>query len=109
MSSAGARVGIVGANGTLGSEVLLALSASPLRVREILPIATEGSLAEDVEFRDEVYPIAVQAADSEELPSITGLDLIILCAPPGVSLDYARAALRASRRSPRPPISTSRR
>ena len=95
MTSAGVRVGVVGASGTLGSEVLLALSASPLRVREILPIATEGSLADDVEFRDEVYPIQVMAPGSEGLPSLKGLDLIILCAPPKVSLEFARAALRA--------------
>lgn len=95
MSSAGARVSIVGANGTLGSEVLLALSNSPLRVREILPIGTEASLPDDVEFRDEIYPVVVKAPNAEDLPSLAGMDLVILCAPPDVSLDFARAALRA--------------
>ena len=95
MSSAGVRLSVVGASGTLGSEVLQALSNSPLRVREILPIATEGSLARDVEFRDEIYPVTVKAPGASELPSLAGLDLVILCAPPDVSLEFARAALHA--------------
>jgi len=95
MSSAGVRVSVVGATGTLGSEVLIALSNSKLRVREILPIATEASLGDDVEFRDDLFPIAVKAPDAREMPSFTGLDLVILCAPPAISLEFAREALRA--------------
>ena len=51
MSGAGARVSVVGATGTLGSEVLIALSNSKLRVREILPIATKASLGADPQSR----------------------------------------------------------
>ena len=38
MSGAGARVSVVGATGTLGSQVLTALSSSPLRVLEGFPV-----------------------------------------------------------------------
>jgi len=95
VTSAGARIGIVGASGTLGSEVLVALERSPLRVREILPIATESSLGSDVEFRGAVHPMTVAAPGASDLPSLAGLDLVILCAPPAVSLGFAHAALRA--------------
>ncbi len=90
MASAGVRIGIVGATGALGSEVLAALSASSLRVREILPIGTDRSLGEEVEFQDELYPV-----ECDE-PSLRGLDLVFLCAPIDASLEYARAALRQS-------------
>ncbi|NQZ98593.1 MAG: aspartate-semialdehyde dehydrogenase, partial [Myxococcales bacterium] len=50
MASAGARIGIVGATGSLGGEVLGDLSRSTLRVREIVPIATDDSLGEEIDF-----------------------------------------------------------
>jgi aspartate-semialdehyde dehydrogenase len=87
VATAGVRVGVVGATGALGSEVLRALSESPLRVREIVPIATDRSLGRDVEFQGEVYPVET------ERPTLRGLDLVILCAPAAQSLDYVRDAL----------------
>lgn len=90
MASAGSRIGIVGATGALGSEVLAALDASSLRVREILPVATDRSLGQEIEFAGELYPVACDA------PSLHGLDLVFVCAPPAASLEWVRAALRAA-------------
>jgi aspartate-semialdehyde dehydrogenase len=89
MASAGVRIGVIGATGALGSEVLAVLEASPLRVRAILPVATDRAIGREVEFRGEVYPVETQ------VPSVRGLDLILLCAPAGASLDFAHEALRA--------------
>ena len=89
MASGGVRIGIVGATGALGGEVLAALSASPLPVREIVPIASERSLGRDVEFQGEVYPVETDG------PSLRGLDLVFLCAPAAQSLEFVREALRA--------------
>ncbi len=89
MGSRGKRIGVVGATGALGGEVLTALASSPLRVSEIVPIATDRSLGTDIEFQGEDYPVQT------EMPSLRGIDLLLLCAPASVSLDCARQSLRA--------------
>jgi aspartate-semialdehyde dehydrogenase len=89
MTSRGVRIGVLGATGALGSEVLAALDASRLRVAEIVPVATEGSLGEEIEFQDEGYAVVT------EVPSLRGLDLVFCCAPPDPSLVWVREALRA--------------
>ena len=89
MASAGVRVGIVGATGALGGEVLRAVEASQMRVREVVAVATDRSLGSDIEFEGEAVPVLA------ELPSLRGLDLVVLCAPAHVSLEVAREALRA--------------
>jgi aspartate-semialdehyde dehydrogenase len=87
--SAGVRVAVLGATGALGSEVLALLAESSLRVSELLPLATDRSLGHEVEFRGAVHPVLTEAR------SLRGLDLVFLCAPPAVSLEGAREALRA--------------
>jgi aspartate-semialdehyde dehydrogenase len=89
VASGGVRIGVVGATGALGSELLVALSESSLPVREIVPIATDRSLGRDVEFQGEVYPVVTEG------PSLRGLDLVFLCAPAAQSLEFVREALRA--------------
>ena len=89
MATKGASIAVVGATGALGGELLEVLGATSLPVREIVPIATENSLGRDIEFKDEIYPVLTEA------PPLRGLDLVILCAPPGPSLEFAREALRA--------------
>ncbi len=49
-SQGGQRIGVFGATGALGSEVLACIDRSSLRVAEIVPVATDRSLGEDVEF-----------------------------------------------------------
>lgn len=88
MSERPRRIGVIGATGALGSEVLAVLSASPLRVGEVVPLASERSLGTDVEFRDGVYAVASERA------SLRGLDLLFACAPPAACLEWVRRALR---------------
>jgi len=89
VTSRGVRIGLLGATGALGSEVLAALDASPLRIAEIVPVASDASLGEGIEFQGEDF--AVRA----ETPSLLGLDLVFCCAPPDPSLVWVREALRA--------------
>jgi aspartate-semialdehyde dehydrogenase len=89
MARAGSRIAVVGATGALGAELIEALSASSIRVAQIVPTATDRSFGAEVEFQDAIYPIET------ELPSLHGLDFIFLCAPRAASLDVARAALHA--------------
>ena len=85
----GLRIGVVGATGVLGSEVLALLEESSLPVRELVPVATDRSLGHEIEFRGDALPV-----ETEPL-KLRGLDLLFLCAPEAVSLEYARQALRA--------------
>jgi aspartate-semialdehyde dehydrogenase len=89
MGEAGHRIAVVGATGAIGVELIETLSTSSLRVAQIVPVATANSEGADVEFQDEIYPVAT------ELPNLRGLDFIFLCAPPTASLLVAREALRA--------------
>jgi len=88
--SAGARIGVLGATGALGSEVLVALAASKLRVAKIVPIASDRSLGSDIEFKGEIYPVET------EMPPLRGLDLVFCCAPPEPSLNMVREALKSA-------------
>jgi aspartate-semialdehyde dehydrogenase len=89
MARAGLRIGIVGATGALGGEVLTALDASSLRVAAIRPMATEASIGQDVEFQGEIYPVEA---------GVTGLasvDVVLSCVPPAAALECVREALHA--------------
>jgi aspartate-semialdehyde dehydrogenase len=91
VTGAGAlRIGVLGATGALGGEVLALLADSPLGVAELVPVATDRSLGQQLEFRGVEYPV------ESELPPVRGLDVVFLCAPAGASLEAARQALMAS-------------
>jgi aspartate-semialdehyde dehydrogenase len=90
MARAGARIGVAGASGALGSEVLFALDASGIAVASLRPLGREDSEGLEVEFQGELYP--VEAARGA---SLRGLDLLFLCAPAPASLELGREALRA--------------
>jgi aspartate-semialdehyde dehydrogenase len=83
------RVGVVGATGSLGSEVVAVLAERAFPVGELVPIASDRSLGREVEFGAESRPVQT------DVGSLEGLDLVFLCAPPEVSLAYARLALEA--------------
>ena len=83
------RVALVGATGVLGSEVLAVLSESSLAIGELVPVATDRALGQEIEFRGETCPVET------ELPDLGGVDLLFLCAPAAASLDFARRAIRA--------------
>ncbi len=70
MARAGFRIGVVGATGTLGTELLERLDLSSLRVSEIVPIATDDSLGREIEFQGSVFPVET---DDKRVP---GLDLV---------------------------------
>lgn len=89
MAVAGRRIALVGATGTVGAEVLELLQARGAPVAELRAYAGATSAGDAVDFQGEAVPI--RAGE----PDLTGLDLAILCAPSGVALDAARAALRA--------------
>ena len=82
------RVGVVGATGALGGEVLALLDASALSISQLVPIASARTAGETIEFRGESFPV-------REEGELRGLDLLICCAPPEASLGFVREALRA--------------
>lgn len=83
------RVAIVGATGILGTEILEILNESDLKVKEIIPIATDRSLGEEIVFRGRSLPIETELADLRDI------DLVLLCAPSECSLDWVRKSLKA--------------
>jgi aspartate-semialdehyde dehydrogenase len=83
------RVAIVGATGSLGTELLAVLDESALAVSALIPIATERSLGTEVEFRGGVFPVET------ELSALRGAEFAFLCAPADASLEAARALLHA--------------
>ncbi|MFP8879374.1 MAG: Asd/ArgC dimerization domain-containing protein [Myxococcota bacterium] len=87
MATAGFRIGIVGATGALGTELLEVLQSSSIPIAEMVPIATDGSLGNEVEFQGESFSVET------EMARLMGLDLVFLCAPAAASLDYIRKAL----------------
>ena len=90
MARTGLRIGILGATGALGGEVLSSLAESGIAVAEIVAMAKDDSIGRDVELHGEVYPVEAGMA------RMRGLDLLFLCAPAAVSLEGVREALRAS-------------
>lgn len=89
MASTGVRIGVLGATGALGVEVLAALDASSLRVASLRPAASDRSLGHDIEFQGEIHPVETEPS------SLRGLDLVFCCAPPQASLAWVREALRS--------------
>ncbi len=83
------RIGVIGATGALGSEVLALLAESSLHVKQLVPIGTERSLGQEIEFRDLLAPVETDSV------SLRGLDLVFLCAPEAASMKFAQEALRA--------------
>jgi len=89
MDRAGLRIGVIGATGAVGVGVLEALSASALRIAQIVAVAGSRSLGTEVECAGESYPVIA------EIPDLHGVDCLFLCAPVEASRESARVALRA--------------
>src|SRR5262245_9464035 len=89
MATRGVRLGITGATGALGTEVLAALDAARLPIAQLVAVAGERSLGAELDFQGELVPVVT------ELPALIGLDLVIHCGPASAAADVARAALRA--------------
>jgi len=83
------RVGVAGAAGLLGRELLAVLERSKLPVVELVPIGSEAAEGEGVEFQGADLPLRPPGTE------LAGLDLLFLCAPAEHSLEIARRALHA--------------
>ncbi|HKJ25349.1 MAG TPA: hypothetical protein VKB65_11040, partial [Myxococcota bacterium] len=81
------RVGVAGAAGLLGRELLAVLERSKLPVVELVPIGSEAAEGEGVEFQGADLPLRPPGTE------LAGLDLLFLCAPAEHSLEIARRAL----------------
>jgi aspartate-semialdehyde dehydrogenase len=90
VSRRGLRVALAGATGALAGEVLALLAERSFPVRELLPFATERSVGRTAELGDEVVAVG------SEMPSLAGVDLLIVCTPREPALEMVRQALRAS-------------
>ncbi|MEE2675215.1 MAG: Asd/ArgC dimerization domain-containing protein [Myxococcota bacterium] len=88
-SSRGLRVVLAGATGVLGKEVREVLDASGIPISALLAVASEASIGAEVDFRGDVVFV------DSEMPSLRGVDLLILCTPGSVALEVIREALRA--------------
>ncbi len=86
--NSGPRLGIVGATGTLGQDLLEVLDEANLGLAEVRAFAGDRSLGKTVEFAGE--PLPVESGEVE----LTGLDAVVLCTPPAVALELIRGALR---------------
>ena len=85
----GPRLGLGGATGTRGQELLEVLDEANLGLGEVRVFAGDRSLGETVEFAGE--PLPVEAGEVE----LTGLDAVVLCTPAAASLELIRGALRS--------------
>ncbi len=83
------EVAVVGATGALGGELVNVLAERALPIGRLVPVATDRSLGEHVEWGGADVPVEV------ELGSLEGVDLAFLCAPRDASLEFAGLALRA--------------
>jgi aspartate-semialdehyde dehydrogenase len=83
------RIAIVGATGTLGSELVALMDQELLPIAELRLYAGEHSLGRSLEFQGDEIRIETES------PSLVGLDLVLLCTPAAVSLELIRSALRS--------------
>lgn len=83
------RIGVAGATGALGREVLEVLDGAPWRPDEVVPLASRACSVPFVRWGEEQV-----AVDDLEHQVLEELDGIILATPPEVALEYGEAALR---------------
>jgi aspartate-semialdehyde dehydrogenase len=83
------RVGVVGAGGALGRELLAVLEQRRLPIVELVPVGSADQTGEGVSFGGQDLPLR-----PPDTP-LAGLDVVFLCAPADRSLDHARRALHA--------------
>lgn len=86
----GSVIGVAGATGALGREVMAALESVPWEVDEVVPLARAASKTPFVTFRDQ--EIAVDDIGDEALER---LDLLILAMPPEACAEWGERAIHA--------------
>jgi aspartate-semialdehyde dehydrogenase len=82
-------VAVIGATGTLGSDVIAVLEERDYPVGELVPVATDASLGEDVTVRGETLPVL-----AGEVP-LRAADVAFLCLPPEAAAPWVKRALEA--------------
>ncbi len=83
------RVGIAGATGALGTEVLKVLDSAPWRPAAVVPLASRSTRTQFVDYGDERV-----AVDDLELEALGGLDAVIVCLPVEVARPLVDGAAR---------------
>lgn len=85
----GHRVAVIGATGTLGSDVVAVLDERRYPVGELVPVATDASLGEEVSLRGESVPVLAGEV------SLRGADVAFVCVPPESAAPWVKRALEA--------------
>ncbi|MBW2393087.1 MAG: hypothetical protein JRG95_02360 [Deltaproteobacteria bacterium] len=83
------RVAVIGATGTVGRELIALLQERRFPIQRLVPVASEGSIGQEVEFLG--HDLAVET----EPPPLAELDLLWLCTPAAAAVDWIRLALRS--------------
>lgn len=86
----GLRVGVAGATGALGSEIVSVLDRAPWRPDHLVPLASPASAIPHVTWGGD--PVAVDDLDEQALED---LDALVLAVPDDVALRAGEAAVRA--------------
>jgi aspartate-semialdehyde dehydrogenase len=89
MATRGYRVAVIGATGTLGSDLIEVLEERDYPVAELIPVATDGSLGEEAELHGESRPVL-----TGDVP-LRGVDVAFLCLPAGAASPWIKQALEA--------------
>ena len=89
MAHRGPRVAVIGATGTLGSDLVDVLAEREYPVAELIPVATEGSLGEEVDLQG-----ASRAVLTGDVP-LRGVDVVFLCLPAEAAAPWIKQALEA--------------
>lgn len=89
MATRGKRVVLVGATGTLGADLVEVLEESAFPIAELIPVAGDASLGEEVTLRGETYPVL-----TGDVP-LRGTDVVFLCVPADSAGPWIRQALEA--------------
>jgi aspartate-semialdehyde dehydrogenase len=85
----GQRVAVIGATGTLGSDLIEVLAERDYPIAELLPVATDESLGQEVELLGASLPVL-----TGKVP-LAGADVAFLCLPADAAGPWIRQCLEA--------------
>lgn len=83
------RVVVAGATGTVGRELIGLLQERRFPIQRLVLVASRDSLGQEIEWLGHDLPVEAEA------PPLPELDLIWLCTPASVAIDWIRDALRS--------------